>query len=65
MKTYYANVDISISDYFEEQAEKHGAIIIKRILKRTSNGEEYYYYLLKAADGTIDSRYEIILEEDT
>lgn len=65
MKTYYATVDIGVSDYFEEQAKRHDAKIIKRVLKRRSNGKRYYYYLLKAEDGIIDSRYEINSEEDT
>lgn len=60
-KLYGANVAYDMVDYFEEQLEKHDVEIINRDLRFDSDWNPVYHYTLRAEEGIIDPRWEIIL----
>lgn len=63
-KLYGANVVSDMVDYFEEQVynHMHGDIeIVERDLRFDSNWNPVYHYTLRAEEGIIDPRWEVIL----
>ena len=59
MKLYYANVEVSCVEYFEENLNERKDLveIMSKEFKTSENGTQYIRYVLAAKEGVIAPEY--------